>query len=156
MAATDQSLSDVKISELKEAFSLFDKDNEGAITPEQLGKVMNSLAPQLEPTAEELKELIDEVDKSREGKLIFTDFLEFMTDRIKNSDPTAEVKEAFKVFDTTGAGKISGDDLKKVMGNLGENLTDQEVSAMIKQNDSTGDGHIHFPDFEKLMLQNQE
>ena len=37
-AATE--LPDTKVAELKEAFSLFDKDNEGTITPDKLGVVM--------------------------------------------------------------------------------------------------------------------
>ena len=157
MAAQENVLSEVKASELKEAFSLFDKDNEGEITPAKLGAVMRSLAPDLNPTQSELEELIAEVDRQNGGeKLGFKDFLAFMTERIANSDPAEEIAEAFKVFDTTNAGKISGDDLGTVMENLGESLTQQEVEAMIRQNDTTGDGCINFQEFEKLMRQNAE
>ncbi len=42
-SAAEGALSDAKIAELKEAFSLFDKDNEGTITPDKLGVVMRSV-----------------------------------------------------------------------------------------------------------------
>jgi Ca2+-binding EF-hand superfamily protein len=44
MSSAATTLSDQKISELKEAFSLFDKDNEGTITPDKLGSVMRYIA----------------------------------------------------------------------------------------------------------------
>lgn len=144
-------LSDVKVAELKEAFSLFDKDNEGAITPQKLGVVMKNLAPSLNPTDEELKELIDEVDTSGDSKLVFKDFLDFMTERMKTTDVDEEINEAFKVFDINKTGAITPQELQQVMAQLGEVLTDMEVAAMIKQSDKTGDGTIKYQEFAKLM-----
>lgn len=48
-------------SELKEAFVLFDKDGGGTISSSELGTVMRSLGQN--PTDEELREMIDEVDE---------------------------------------------------------------------------------------------
>jgi calmodulin len=41
-----------------------------------------------------------------------------------------EIKEAFKVFDKDGNGFISAAELRHVMTNLGEKLTDEEVDEM--------------------------
>jgi hypothetical protein len=48
------------ISEFKEAFTLFDKSNEGQITTKELGTVMRSLGQN--PTEAELIEMINEID----------------------------------------------------------------------------------------------
>ena len=48
------------IAELKEAFSLFDKDRDGSITSKELGTVMRSLGHN--PTVVELRDMINEVD----------------------------------------------------------------------------------------------
>ena len=48
-------------AELKEAFVLFDKDGGGTISSSELGTVMRSLGQN--PTDEELREMIDEVDE---------------------------------------------------------------------------------------------
>ena len=50
----------VSPAELREAFSLFDKDGSGTISNEELEVVMKSLGQN--PTEEELEEMIKEVD----------------------------------------------------------------------------------------------
>ena len=42
------------------------------------------------------------------------------------------------------------------MGQLGEELTDEEVAAMIKQTDTTGEGTISFEAFSQLMKMSDE
>ena len=46
----------------------------------------------------------------------------------KDSEIEDEIREAFKVFDKDGNGFISAAELRHVMTNLGEKLTDEEVS----------------------------
>ena len=48
------------ISDIREAFSLFDKDGNGVITTGELGTVMRSLGQN--PTESELQDMINEVD----------------------------------------------------------------------------------------------
>ena len=46
---------------------------------------------------------------------------------MKDTDTEEELIEAFKVFDRDGNGFISAAELRHVMTNLGEKLTDEEV-----------------------------
>jgi len=55
------------------------------------------------------------------------------------------------VFDKDGNGKISKEELKLVMKNLGENLTDDEISEMILEADDNGDGAVDYEEFVKMM-----
>lgn len=48
---------------------------------------------------------------------------------MQNTDTEEEIREAFKVFDKDGNGFISAAELRHVMTNLGEKLTDEEVNA---------------------------
>lgn len=41
--------------------------------------------------------------------------------------------------------------LRHVMINLGEKLTDEEVDQMIKEADLDGDGQVNFEEFVKMM-----
>jgi hypothetical protein len=53
-------------------------------------------------------------------------------------------REAFRVFDRNGDGYISAPELRLVMTNLGEKLTDEEVDDMIKEADLDGDGVVSY------------
>ena len=65
----------------------------------------------------------------------------------QDADSEDEIKEAFRVFDKDGNGYISASELRHVMTNLGEKLTDEEVDEMIREADIDGDGQI---DYEEL------
>ncbi len=59
---------------------------------------------------------------------------------MKDSDGEAELKEAFRVFDRDGNGMISAAELKYVMTNLGEKLSNEEAEEMVREADLDGDG----------------
>ena len=56
-----------------------------------------------------------------------------------------------QVFDKDGNGFISAAELRHVMTNLGEKLTDEEVDEMIREADIDGDGQINYEEFVKMM-----
>jgi len=141
MADHDQ-LTDWQIAEFKEAFSLFDKDGDGTITTKELGTVMRSLGQN--PTETELQDMINEVDADGNGNgtIDFPEFLTMMARKMKDTDCEEEIREAFRVFDKDGNGFISAAELRHVMTNLGEKLTDEEVVEMIREADLDGDGQV--------------
>ena len=71
---------------------------------------------------------------------------------MKDTDAGEERKEAFKVFDKDGKGFDSASELRHVMKNLGEKLTDEEVDEMIREADVDGDGQINYEEFVKVMM----
>ncbi|KAL3755069.1 hypothetical protein ACJRO7_002181 [Eucalyptus globulus] len=146
-------LTDDQISEFKEAFSLFDKDGDGCITTKELGTVMRSLGQN--PTEAELQDMINEVDADGNGTIDFPEFLNLMARKMKDTDSEEELKEAFRVFDKDQNGFISAAELRHVMTNLGEKLTDEEVDEMIREADVDGDGQINYEEFVKVMMANQ-
>lgn len=50
----------------------------------------------------------------------------------------------FRVFDKNNDGLISSIELRHVMTNLGEKLSDEEVDDMIKEADLDGDGMVNY------------
>ncbi|KAK4789424.1 hypothetical protein SAY86_016728 [Trapa natans] len=143
-------LTDDQVSEFKEAFSLFDKDGDGCITTKELGTVMRSLGQN--PTEAELQDMINEVDADGNGTIDFPEFLNLMARKMKDTDSEEELKEAFRVFDKDQNGFISAAELRHVMTNLGEKLTDEEVDEMIREADVDGDGQINYEEFVKVMM----
>jgi calmodulin len=153
MSADDaKTLTEVQISEFKEAFSLFDKDGDGTITTKELGTVMRSLG-QI-PTEAELQDMINEVDSDGNGIIDFPEFLTMMARKMKDTDNEEDIREAFKVFDRDGDGFISAAELRHVLTNLGEKLKGEEVDMMIREADIDGDGQINYKEFVEMMLSN--
>ena len=67
-----------------------------------------------------------------------------MAKMIWKVDVEEERRQAFRIFDRDGNGYISPEELRTVMCNLGEKLTDDEVAAMIKEADMDGDGRVNY------------
>jgi len=78
------------------------------------------------------------------GTIDFEEFLLMMARKMKDTDSEEELREAFRVFDKDGNGFISAAELRHVMTNLGEKLTDEEVDEMIKEADLDGDGLVNY------------
>ena len=54
-------------------------------------------------------------------------------------------------FDRDGNQKIDHEELKLVMHNLGESLTDDQIHEMLVEADKDGDGFISFEEFRQMM-----
>ena len=78
------------------------------------------------------------------GTIEFNEFLLMMSKKMKETDKEEELREAFRVFDRNGDGYISATELRHVMTNLGEKLTDEEVEDMIREADLDGDGLVNY------------
>ena len=118
------------------------------------------------PTEAELQDMINEVDADGNGTIDFPEFLTMMARKMKDTDSEEEIREAFRyflvlfykiwmqifsVFDKDGNGYISSAELRHVMTNLGEKLTDEEVDEMIREADIDGDGQVNYEEFVAMM-----
>lgn len=143
-------MSKKQLNEFREAFMLFDKDGDGSITKEELGRVMRSLGQFARE--EELQQMLHDVDIDGDGCFSFEEFVEIVSKKGKTSNNTAEeeekeLRDAFRVFDKHNRGYISASDLRAVLQCLGEDLSEEEIEGMIKEVDVDGDGRIDFLEF---------
>jgi len=138
-----------KINQFKRAFSKFDKGNSGLIKSKLLGNILRCLG--MNPTEAELQDMINEVDKDGTGLLNFPNFLYMMAKKENDEEAEDEIREAFKVFDGDGNGFISRTELRHVMLNLGEQVTEEECDAMVDEADIDGDGCINYEEFYSMM-----
>jgi len=145
MASVSEKLSPEQLAEFREAFSVFDKDGDGTISEKELGTVMRALG--LNPTEEELTQMVQEVDTDGNGEVDFDEFCSMMIRRMEDEDGDEEILEAFQVIDRDGDGFISEADLKDLMTNLGEKVTEEELKDMIREVDLDNDGQVSFAEF---------
>ncbi|KAL0830880.1 hypothetical protein ABMA28_002984 [Loxostege sticticalis] len=88
--------------------------------------------------------IADMINLACNGTIDFPEFLTMMARKMKDTDSEEEIREAFRVFDKDGNGFISAAELRHVMTNLGEKLTDEEVDEMIREADIDGDGQVNY------------
>jgi len=144
-------------------FSLFDKDENGAITTQELNIVMRSIGQN--PNEAQLQHINTEYDTNGNGTLDFPEFLTMMACEME--DPASKelsaipkystlICETFCVLDKDKNGYISAAELRHAMGKLdhimGE-ITDEEVDEQICEADSDGDGQINYEEFVAMMSQ---
>lgn len=66
-------------------------------------------------------------------------------------DTKEEIAKVFALFDPDNGGKIGFRELKRVVTELGENITDDEMHEMIEEADRDHDGYVTFEDFFRIM-----
>ncbi|XP_075214155.1 uncharacterized protein LOC142320334 isoform X2 [Lycorma delicatula] len=142
-------LSEEQKNDIKEAFSLFDKDGTGKLETKELKVAMRALG--FEPKKEEIKKMLGEIDREETGMLSYEEFLTLMTQKMAEKDSKEEIMKAFRLFDDDETGKISFKNLQRVAGELGETLTDEELQEMIDEADRDGDGEISQEEFLRIM-----
>lgn len=133
-------ISDEQRNEYKEAFSLFDKSGTGVISTQDFSNLMNALGQDL--TEDELKDLVNS-----EGQIDFGEFVALMARQVFEKDTAEELHVAFKIIDMNEDGYISAAELKAIMNNLGEKLTDEEINDMIVEADFDKDGLVCYDEF---------
>lgn len=138
-----------KKEQIKEAFNVFDKDNDGFITLKELGTVMRSLGHN--PTESELHDTIKEYDKDESGTIDFTEFYDLMLKKLKESEMQTEIFEIFETLDRDGNGTLSGQEIQAVLQLVNIKLDDNEINELIKQADLNNDGCLDFNEFFKIM-----
>ena len=70
-------------------------------------------------------------DKNKSGKITFVEFIEGMAKLSSGGTEEDKLKFCFQIYDNDGDGKISQDDLQKVLKMMvGNNLNDQQLHAV--------------------------
>lgn len=140
------------MEESRQAFALFDRDNDGRIQAGELGTLMRALGHKI--TESEVLEYVKEIDPKGTGIILFSDFATLM-ERLPPTDPAVaerELTEAFRVFDRDGKGTIPTAELRHIVTSLGEKLSDDEADQMMREADPLKTGLVDYASFIKKML----
>lgn len=145
-----ETLTEQQIKEFSFQFLLFDKDGDDHIATSELGTVIRSLG--LYPTNLEVQGMIDLVDADRSGTLSLEDFLKLMSTQVSRVETEEDVRDAFRVFDKASDNFISAAELRHLLTNLGEKLSEEQVDELIADADVDSDHHINYEELIKMMM----
>ena len=146
----EEYITDEQKKELQDVFDQFDKDKDGKISAKELENAMQSMGQT--PTGEEINEMMREVDLNQDGKIDFDEFMSLMIKSSPDTQTEEEVINAFRVFDKEGNGLISSAELKHIMMNIGDKMTEKEADEMVNEADIDEDGMINYEEFVRMMM----
>jgi len=142
-------LSPEKLVELKEAFVIFDKDNDQKINAVELFQVMRSLG--FCPTKADEQSITHDIGGS--NKLLnFDQTRDIIDRRAPPPESQQSILEAFRIFDKDGHGYVSAAELRHVLTNLGEKLHDEDVDELIREAEVSGDGNVSIDDLLDILM----
>ncbi|CAG9318709.1 unnamed protein product [Blepharisma stoltei] len=139
-----------QIAEIKETFSLFDKNGAGTISLDEMAIIIRSLGQT--PTEAEIENMKREADPNSTGRIDYPEFLAIFAKYQRDPISEQEILGAFEELDERKKGMISLKRLKHLMSTCGENLTDEEIQKMVRLANPDGEGNINYRDFIRVMM----
>merc|ERR1712166_1437627 len=138
-----------EVAEMKEAFDLFDNDQSGAISVNELTSAMQSLGFDVKHAV--VYNMVEDLDADGSGEIEFGEFLEVMTAKLSDKNTKEEIDRVFKLFDKDRNGTLETDDLSRVCKELGEDMSEEDVRECIQRCDLNGDGVVDLDDFYNVI-----
>ncbi|PVU94109.1 hypothetical protein BB561_002794 [Smittium simulii] len=127
---------------MKEAFALFDQDNDGIISREDLREMLMSVGQ------ETGDDYIDKMISDARGPLNFTVFLTMMSEKLDGFDTENDLQEAFKAFEEKGDGLVNVKELQEALLFMGDRLSQQQLDYLFKDISVDQNGKV---DYNKLI-----
>jgi len=145
-----QPITEANMVELREAFQVFDLNNDGFISHDELSSAMRNFGHLVTKT--ELDEMIRLVDKDGNGLVDFKEFLELMDSNVVVKNVEQEMTNMFQFIDIDGDGFISEEEIKRMLNNMGEKkVKKKDIKRMMKIADYNKDGKISFNEFKRMI-----
>lgn len=105
-----------------------------------------------DPRREQITRVLAQVQVApRATRIYLNEFLALMAHLINEKEIGEEMVKAFNLFDVDSTGNITLENLRHVAEQLGETMTDAELSEMIKEADVDGDGVVSVAEFLRIM-----
>ena len=95
---------------------------------------------------------MEEIEADGDKPITFQYFLSLYAKNMQDKDAERELIKAFNVFDKNHNGRISVEDFRSIVNNLGEKLTKNEINEIIREADQDGDGDIDYMEFVRMMM----
>merc|ERR1712070_1129904 len=130
-------LNETQKKELWESFNLLDPEGTGKVAAADIRVVLRALG--YDPSKEDVEKLVSKFDSSKTGALDFSEYMDLLIDKMSENDTPEDIQLAFRQFDRANENVITFEDLKEVVKDLEEELTNEEIMEMITYFKAEGD-----------------
>ncbi|KAK3041315.1 hypothetical protein RJ639_001417 [Escallonia herrerae] len=140
-----------QLQQLKDIFTRFDMDSDGSLTQLELAALLRSLG--LNPKGDQIHVLLANMDSDGNGMIEFDELVNAILpdmdeEVLINQD---QLMEVFRTFDRDGNGYITAAELAGQMAKMNRPLTYRELTDMMREADTNGDGVISFNEFASIL-----
>lgn len=145
-------LSSDEIDEIKQAFDLFDSNQQGTIDPKELKSAMQSLGFDTKnPTIFQLISDMDTPENAKNGGVTFEQFIGYINDKLGDKESREGIKRIFELFiDDPKQDTITLNSLKRIARELGEQMSNEELKDMLERA-SSNNSELTFEEFYEIM-----
>ena len=149
-------LNEVQIAEIREIFTLFDKNSDGYVNTAELGTIVRGL--NLNPSDAEVVEMIKEVDGSGIGQFDQNSLISLIARRPKVQETLEEMIEALKLISDqqddreTEKKKLTNAQFKLILMTLGEKMNEHQIDEILTDSDIVHEETIQIEEFAKYLI----
>jgi len=144
----DRDMAPAILEDVCATFRLFDADASGAIDPKEIRLQMQGLGFEADNTT--IYTFINDLDSDGSLTIEFEEFLSLMKDHLRIHEPEynalENITELFNFIDDPDpvkrSGRIDSSCLRWMAGALGDEISDEDIEAMVKCADSSGKGYV--------------
>ncbi|CCJ29537.1 unnamed protein product [Pneumocystis jirovecii] len=120
-------LTSAQINELKESFTLLDKNGNGVIEKEDLQAMLISLGQ--DSSTSDISYMLSLMP----SPLNFAAYLTFFSTHLSAISPREEIIDAFRTFDENNSGKVNLNELKDALMTMGSRMSEEQVNNALKR-----------------------
>ncbi len=142
-------------AQYREAFQIFDQDNDGFVSKKEMQRMMTYLGNPL--TDQEVNDILKEAGSER-GSLDYSEFCKLLGIGVKQSreaDPEETMRHAFNLFDRDRDGAITPKEMTKALAGFGVQLTEREVDQLIGEATLSQSRSVTYETFKRVMSANR-
>ena len=135
--------------EVRQIFNMFDKNGDNTVSVSEVESLLISIGRN--PSKEEVKKLVEELDTDKSGTLSFDEFMRYMDKvYVVPEEQVNDIVDAFKIFDLDDNGYITASEFKNILCKFGGEFSPQEVDEIFNMVDLNHDGKLDYAEFIDL------
>jgi len=142
-------LSEQQISRARDAFNSLDIKKNSRIKVVEIETCLKKLGHNIKP--DWLEKIESTIDTEGTGYIQFEEFCEIIRKKMKADEDERELREMFRILDKEKRGEVNTNELRWILKQLGDDLTENDIDDMIADVDTDGSGWVDYEEFSKLM-----